>query len=180
VPKRRDTALQQFFERLGFAFKESRWSSLRSPMPARGLVKPNEDNERLEFLGDRVLGLAVAELLTELSEASEGSLPPLQSARARRDLRRHRAKMGARTAHRMSGGGSEQRPRQETLLANACEAVLSASSSRRLSAARDVVYRFWVSGLSGLVSPARRKVDPQEGRKAGHRCRAMSNRPRRT
>ena len=76
MPKRRDTALQQFFERLGFAFKDRALVDLAlTHASARPSLKPNEDNERLEFLGDRVLGLAIAELLTaSFPDASEGEL----------------------------------------------------------------------------------------------------------
>jgi len=76
VPKRRDTALQQFFERLRFAFKDRALVELAlTHASARPSLKPNEDNERLEFLGDRVLGLAIAELLTQtFPESSEGEL----------------------------------------------------------------------------------------------------------
>ena len=36
---------------------------------------PNEDNERLEFLGDRVLGLAIAQLLYEkYPDSAEGEI----------------------------------------------------------------------------------------------------------
>ena len=62
--------------------------SLQGPRPARARADAFErarrqphgkdaeaDNERLEFLGDRVLGLAVAELLTEtFPTANEGDL----------------------------------------------------------------------------------------------------------
>ena len=77
MPDRRDTVLTQLFERLGYAFKNRSLIELAlTHASARPSLKPNEDNERLEFLGDRVLGLAIAELLTaSFPDASEGSLP---------------------------------------------------------------------------------------------------------
>ena len=56
------------------------------------------DNERLEFLGDRVLGLAVAELLSEAyPDRHRGRAgPPLQPPGARRDLRRGGARARSR------------------------------------------------------------------------------------
>ena len=124
MPKRRDTALQQFFERLGFAFKESELVELAlTHASARPSLKPNEDNERLEFLGDRVLGLAIAELLTQtFPEASEGEL-------ARRYNQLVRAETCAEIAKEwelgqlilMSGGEAESGGRsKKTILANAC------------------------------------------------------------
>jgi ribonuclease-3 len=155
VPKRRDKALQQLFERLGFAFKDRSLVELAlTHASARPSLKPNEDNERLEFLGDRVLGLAVAELLTEsFPQASEGEL-------ARRYNQLVRAETCAEVAQKwelgtlivMSGGEAESGGRgKKTILANACEAVLGAVFIEGgYQAARDVVYRFWASELSGL------------------------------
>ena len=155
MPKWRDTALQQFFERLGFAFKESELVELAlTHASARPSLKPNEDNERLEFLGDRVLGLAIAELLTQtFPEASEGEL-------ARRYNQLVRAETCAEIAKEwelgqlilMSGGEAESGGRsKKTILANACEAVLGAIFCEAgYQAARDVVFRFWASELASL------------------------------
>jgi ribonuclease III len=155
VPKRRDTALQQFFERLGFAFKDRSLVALAlTHASARPSLKPNEDNERLEFLGDRVLGLAIAELLTQtFPEASEGEL-------ARRYNQLVRAETCAEIAKEwelgqlilMSGGEAESGGRgKKTILANACEAVLGAIFIEAgYQAARDVVFRFWASELASL------------------------------
>jgi len=155
VPKRRDTALQQFFERLGFAFKDRSLVELAlTHASARPSLKPNEDNERLEFLGDRVLGLAIAELLTQtFPEASEGDL-------ARRYNQLVRAETCAEIAKEwelgqlisMSGGEAESGGRgKKTILANACEAVLGAIFIEGgYQAARDVVFRFWATELASL------------------------------
>ena len=155
MPKRRDTALQQFFERLGFAFKDRALVELAlTHASARPSLKPNEDNERLEFLGDRVLGLAIAELLTQtFPESSEGEL-------ARRYNQLVRAETCAEIAKEwelgqlilMSGGEAESGGRgKKTILANACEAVLGAIFIEGgYQAARDVVFRFWASELASL------------------------------
>lgn len=155
MPKRRDTALKHLFERLGFAFKDRSLVELAlTHASARPSVKPNEDNERLEFLGDRVLGLAVAELLTaSFPEASEGEL-------ARRFNQLVRAETCAEIAQRwelgklivMSGGEAESGGRgKKTILANACEAVLGAIFlDGGYEAARDVVHRFCFSELCSL------------------------------
>jgi ribonuclease-3 len=155
LPKRRDTALKHLFEWLGFAFKDRTLVELAlTHASARPSLKPNEDNERLEFLGDRVLGLAVAELLAaSFPEASEGEL-------ARRFNQLVRAETCAEIAQRwelgklivMSGGEAESGGRgKKTILANACEAVLGAIFlDGGYEAARDVIHRFWVSELCGL------------------------------
>ena len=155
MPKRRDTALKHLFERLGYAFSDRSLVELAlTHASARPSLKPNEDNERLEFLGDRVLGLAIAELLTtSFPEASEGEL-------ARRFNQLVRAETCAEIALRwelgklilMSGGEAESGGRgKKTILANACEAVLGAIFiDGGYEAARDVVHRFWASELCGL------------------------------
>ena len=155
MPKRREKALEQLFERLGFAFKDRSLVELAlTHASARPSLKPNEDNERLEFLGDRVLGLAVAEFLTEaFPQASEGEL-------ARRYNQLVRAETCAEIAKEwelgplilMSGGEAESGGRaKKTILANACEAVLGAIFMEGgYQAARDVVNRFWSRELDGL------------------------------
>ncbi len=155
LPKRRDTALQHLSERLGYAFKDRSLLKLAlTHASARAGAAPNEDNERLEFLGDRVLGLAIAELLTtSFPEASEGEL-------ARRFNQLVRAETCAEVALKwelgklieMSGGEAESGGRaKKTILANACEAVLGAIfTDGGYEAARDVVHRFWAPELDGL------------------------------
>ena len=155
MSKRRDTALKHLFERLGYAFNDRSLVELAlTHASARPSLKPNEDNERLEFLGDRVLGLAIAELLTtSFPEASEGEL-------ARRFNQLVRAETCADVAQRwelgklivMSGGEAESGGRaKKTILANACEAVLGAIFiDGGYEPARDVVHRYWAAELSGL------------------------------
>lgn len=165
MPDRRDRALAQLFERLGHAFKNRSLIELAlTHASARPSLKPNEDNERLEFLGDRVLGLAIAELLTaSFPEASEGEL-------ARRYNQLVRAETCAEIAQDwelgklilMSGGEAESGGRgKKTILANACEAVLGAVFiDGGYAAARDIVHRFWAAELSGygLATPDAKSV----------------------
>ena len=165
MPDRRDTGLAQLFERLGYAFKNRSLIELAlTHASARPSLKPNEDNERLEFLGDRVLGLAIAELLTaSFPDASEGEL-------ARRYNQLVRAETCAEVAQDwelgklilMSGGEADSGGRgKKTILANACEAVLGAIFiDGGYAAARDIVHRFWAAELSGygLATPDAKSV----------------------
>jgi ribonuclease-3 len=156
LPKRRDTALRQLSERLGYDFKDASLLALAlTHASARPAPKPNEDNERLEFLGDRVLGLSVAELLTEsFPDASEGEL-------ARRYNQLVRAETLAEVAQQlelgrvilMSGGEADSGGRaKKTILANACEAVLGAIfTDGGYEAARKVVKQFWASELGSFA-----------------------------
>ena len=165
MPDRRDTVLTQLFERLGYDFKNRSLIELAlTHASARPSLKPNEDNERLEFLGDRVLGLAIAELLTaSFPDASEGEL-------ARRFNQLVRAETCAEVAQDwelgklilMSGGEADSGGRgKKTILANACEAVLGAIFiDGGYAAARDIVHRFWAAELSGygLATPDAKSV----------------------
>jgi ribonuclease III len=114
------------------------------------------DNERLEFLGDRVLGLAIAELLWEVyPNADEGEL-------ARLFNRLVRGRTCAAVARELDFGPflvlsdaeAESGGRgKETILADACEAVLGAIFLEAgYETARDTVRAHWSSRLG--ASPA--------------------------
>jgi ribonuclease-3 len=110
---------------------------------------PRSDNERLEFVGDRVLGLAIAQMLSEaFPEASEGEL-------ARRYNRLVRGETCAEVARSIGLGphlilseseaGSGGR-NKETIIADAIEAVLGAIFLEAgFDKARDVISRLWKS-----------------------------------
>jgi ribonuclease III len=159
LAKRRTTDLSQLSARLGHAFAKPALLKLAlTHASAHPGSKPNEDNERLEFLGDRVLGLAIAELLTDrFPAASEGEL-----ARGFNHLVRTEtcAEIGQSwdlgDFILMSGGeaGSGGR-RKKTILANACEAVLGAIfADAGYEVARDVICRDWEPYLDELDQAA--------------------------
>lgn len=117
------------------------------------------DNQRLEFLGDRVLGLVMAEALLAADErASEGQLAPRFNALVRKEtcaavareidlgtvLRLGRSEM-------MSGGR-----RKEALLGDAMEAVIAAVYlDSGFVAAKDTVLRLWGDRISSVEEDAR-------------------------
>lgn len=87
------------------------------------------DNERLEFLGDRVLGLAVAQaLMLGDPEAGAGSLAKqFASLVSRESCARIARAIGIGDALRLAGGESRRGARDhETIIADACEAVIAA------------------------------------------------------
>jgi ribonuclease III len=155
VPKPRNTALNQLSARLGHEFSDPAQLQLAvTHASARAGSRPNEDNERLEFLGDRVLGLAVAELLADnFPKAREGELARWFNHLVRAETCAEIAqewKLGGFIL--MSGGeaGSGGRSKK-TILANACEAVLGAIfADAGYEAARAVVRRFWEPQLAAL------------------------------
>src|SRR3984885_5319079 len=93
------------------------------------LPDPAADNEQLEFLGDAVLGLAVAEsLFLRFPTSREGELTRLRSSLV---SRRHLGEVAARIdlgSLLLLGRGEEQSGgrRKPALLANALEAVIAA------------------------------------------------------
>ena len=114
------------------------------------------DNERLEFLGDRVLGLAVAELLCEsYPTANEGDLAKLYNRLVRggtcaavaREL--NLGPFLVLSEAEAESGGREK----ETILADACEALLGAIFQEAgYDMARNVVRAHWGSRVG--ASPA--------------------------
>ena len=122
----------------------------------RACAKPNEDNERLEFLGDRVLGLAIAELLTHrFPDVHEGELARWYNHLVRAETCADVAWELGRFIVMSGGEAGKRRAAKKTILANACEAVLGAVfADAGYAAARDVVHRFWAPYLSGLEEAA--------------------------
>ena len=117
------------------------------------------DNQRLEFLGDRVLGLVMAEaLLAADTAAAEGQLAPRFNALVRKETCADVAraiglgevlKLGR--SEMMSGGR-----RKEALLGDAMEAVIAAVYlDAGFEAARDLVIRLWSGRIEAVEPDAR-------------------------
>ena len=125
--------------------------------PSVGVMSnvPMGDFERLEFLGDRVLGLVVAHHLMErYPKASAGELALRYNALVRREACTRVAVALNLGAHlRMARGeratGGAAKP---AILADACEAVIGAVYvDGGLDAARAFVERMWVPLLDEYV-----------------------------
>ncbi|MBI1418649.1 MAG: ribonuclease III [Limimaricola sp.] len=118
-----------------------------------------DDNQRLEFLGDRVLGLVIAEaLLAADPAASEGMLAPRFNALVRKETCADVARaldLGAVLKlgrSEMQSGGR----RKAALLADAMEAVIAAVyEDAGFEAARDVVLRHWRARIGSVKEDAR-------------------------
>lgn len=117
------------------------------------------DNQRLEFLGDRVLGLVMAEaLLSADMDAREGQLAPRFNALVRKetcaDVAREVGlgdvlKLGR--SEMLTGGR-----RKEALLGDAMEAVIAAVyQDAGFEAARALVLRLWGSRIAAVEPDAR-------------------------
>lgn len=118
-----------------------------------------ESYQRLEFLGDRVLGLAIAaELYRRHPEEEEGDLARRLNALVRRETCADRAlALGIDEALRLGTAEATAGGRRKTaILADACEAALAAVYlDAGFEAAADVVARAWQPLLDGDREPAR-------------------------
>jgi ribonuclease-3 len=159
LAKRQTTDLGELCGRLGHDFGKPELLTLAlTHASARPSAKPNEDNERLEFLGDRVLGLAIAEMLiARFPTAREGELARWYNHLVRTETCAEVGKSWNVGAHiLMSGGeaGSGGR-RKTTILANACEAVLGAVfMDAGYEVARTIIHRDWEPFLGELKEAA--------------------------
>lgn len=115
------------------------------------------DNERLEFLGDRVLGLLTAERLIALDpKASEGDLAPrLNALVSRQTCARVARRMELGPALRLSGSESKAGGRdKDSILAGAVEALFAALYvDGGLDAVRPVFLEFWDEEFDNLGAP---------------------------
>lgn len=126
-------------------------------------AKRVSDNERLEFVGDRVLGLLAAERLAELyPKSTEGDLAPRLNALVSRKACAVVARnldLGA--ALRLSSAETKAGGRdKDSILAGACEALMAALYHEGgLSAARRFFLEQWADQIQDLGLP--RPQDPK-------------------
>lgn len=150
--------LQAFQGRLGYEFK-------RPDLLIHAVTHPSvmsihrDDNQRLEFLGDRVLGLVMAEALYQADHgAREGQLAPRFNALVRKETCADVARsvdLGAV----MKLGRSEMKSggrRKEALLGDAMEAVIAAIYlDGGFEAARERVLALWGDRIEQVEEDAR-------------------------
>ncbi len=150
--------LQAFSAKIGYSFRRPELllravthSSVSSPL--------RQDNQRLEFLGDRVLGLVMAEaLLAKDKGASEGQLAPRFNALVRKetcaDVARQIGlgdvlKLGR--SEMLSGGR-----RKQALLGDAMEALIAAVYlDGGIEPARTLILTLWGKRIDKVETDAR-------------------------
>ncbi len=120
------------------------------------------DNQRMEFLGDRILGLVIAEALYHGDvNASEGKLAPWLNALVRKETCAEVAlALDVGAALRMGRSEIQSGGRRKTaLLGDAMEAIIAAIYlDAGYDAARLAVLRFWGERISNAES---RAFDPK-------------------
>lgn len=132
------------------------------------------DNERLEFLGDRVLGLLTAEKLFEVCPGNEGALARRLNALVRKETCARIAKeAGLDAALLMSKSEEKQNGREKvSILGDACEAFIAALYlDGGFAAAKTFFDRFWAEDIVAITERAAKdpKTELQERASArGH------------
>jgi ribonuclease-3 len=143
--------LRELETRLGHRFKDP--DLLRRAL-THASVSTTDSNERLEFLGDRVLGLVIAEKLHQLYPGDpEGILALKLNALVRSEacaLAAEKAGLGDHLILANSEIASGGRKKM-AILAGTCEAVIAALYlDGGLAAARDFIERNWQEQYTGL------------------------------
>ena len=150
--------LKAFCARIGHEFQDAELL-IRAVTHSSIATETRPDNQRLEFLGDRVLGLVMADALFNADHAaSEGQMAPRFNALVRKETCADVAReidLGAvlklGRSEMMSGGR-----RKEALLADAMEAVIAAVYlDAGLEAARAMVLRLWGQRVASVEDDAR-------------------------
>ena len=150
--------LKTFEDRIGHRFR--RPELLLRALTHGSVSSPTRaDNQRLEFLGDRVLGLVMAEaLLLDDKTATEGQLAPRFNALVRKEACAEVAReidLGAvlklGRSEMLSGGR-----RKQALLGDAMEALIAAVyRDAGFEAARDMILRLWGERIRSVEEDAR-------------------------
>lgn len=152
-----EARLESLEKRLDYVFKNKdlaqlalTHASLRAGSAKSGTQ--TDDNERLEFLGDRVLALTIAESLEQtFPDAREGELAKRFNRLVRKETCVEVAKTLKLGNHiLMSPSEAENGGREKyTILADACEALLGAVFlDSDYETARRIVKRFWAEKIN--------------------------------
>lgn len=150
--------LQAFAKRLGHDFVRAE-HLIRAVTHSSMSTANRGDNQRFEFLGDRVLGLVIAEALLKAdASAPEGLIAPRFNALVRKETCADVARevdVGAVLRlgrSEMKSGGR----RKEALLGDALEAVIAAVYlDAGFEAARALVLRLWGDRITSVDGDAR-------------------------
>ena len=132
------------------------------------------DYQRLEFLGDRVLGMVIAEWLYALEDADEGRLSQRLNALVSRATCANVARSIGLGDHMRLGkqarddGGKDS----ENILGDVMEALIGASFvTQGFEATRDIIRRIWAGAVSGKTGQAKHPKSALQEWAAGNRRR---------
>lgn len=158
----------------GFAKPELLEEALTHPSATAGEGKGKQNFERFEFLGDRVLGLVISQLLlNRFKDEKVGALARRHTALVRAEaLTRVAQKVGLSDYLVMSKGESDAGGRDNpAILADCCEAVIGALYlDGGMEAAERFIYSQWLPLLDEVVRPPK---DPKTALQEWAQSRGM-------
>lgn len=173
---------RDWLARTGFTVKhESVWlealthGSFNSAISGSRRTEPEADYQRLEFLGDRVLGLSVASWLYRASDRKEGQLSQrLNALVSGMTCARIARSIGVSDHIRLGkqareDGGADS----DNILGDVMEALIGASFlDNGYDDTRDVIYALWQTELAGDAGKSKHPKSALQEWAAGNR-RAM-------
>ena len=155
---KKSEAIRSFEQRLGYEF--SNLSLLVEALTHSSIASDfRKDNQRLEFLGDRVLGLVMAEALLEIDQtAPEGTLAPRFNALVRKETCAEVARqielggvLKIGRSEMVSGGR-----RKDALLGDGIEAVIAAIyKDGGFEVAKTIIINLWGDRTKNVKCDAR-------------------------
>ncbi len=148
---------------LGYSFKNSK--ILLEALTHRGANAAGPANERLEFLGDRVLGLVIAEtLLKAFPGEAEGALATRLAALVSAPICGRIGQALNLADHMKMAPGQRADDEHTAVLADACEAIIGALyMDGGLDAARAFIAARWSDDIhADLTPPKDAKTSLQE------------------
>ena len=155
---KKSEAIRSFEQRLGYEF--SNLSLLVEALTHSSIASDfRKDNQRLEFLGDRVLGLVMAEALLEIDQtAPEGTLAPRFNALVRKETCAEVARqielggvLKIGRSEMLSGGR-----RKDALLGDGMEAVIAAIyKDGGFEIAKKIIINLWGDRIKNVKGDAR-------------------------
>ena len=155
---KKSESIRSFEQRLGYEFSDV--SLLIEALTHSSIAsEARKDNQRLEFLGDRVLGLVMAEALLEIDQlASEGTLAPRFNALVRKEACAEVARnidlggvLKIGRSEMLSGGR-----RKDALLGDGMEAVIAAIyKDGGFEIAKKTIIKLWGDRIKNVKGDAR-------------------------
>ena len=160
---------REWLEGIGFAVSdESLWLEALT----HGSTGAPRDYERLEFLGDRVLGLVMAEWLYSRNGGAEGELAQRLNALVSRASCANRAREIGAPGHIRLGKQARDDGAHESdnVLGDVMESLLGAGFTENgFEATRDVVHRIWTQAVEGHAGRAKHPKSALQEWAAGNR-----------
>ena len=162
-------ASRAWLERLGFSVDDE---ALWLESLTHGSAGAERDYQRLEFLGDRVLGLAIAEWLYRREDGAEGELAQRLNALVSRTSCAKIARAIGLADHIRIGKQAREDGAQENdnVLGDVMEALLGANFlESSFSATREIIRDLWAEAISGGAGRSKHPKSALQEWAAGNR-----------